>query len=177
MISLDMTGLNALLSKLDKVEDGVEKACTDGVMQIAKKTQAQAKQLTPVHFGELRESIKTRFRTESGLIIGEVFTNKKYAPYVEFGTGPNGQKSAPSLTEGLQITYSQTGWIIPASAMDVEQAEGYGFGVLKNKDDKVIGYATNGQRAQPYMIPAMNYAEKIAEDEVKKAIQKVLEGV
>lgn len=175
MIELNLRGLEDLIQQLGKIENGLEKASSEGIVQITKKAQNQAKQLVPVHQGELRESIKTRFHTESDSAIGEVFTNKKYAPYVEFGTGPNGQASAPPIPEGLAVTYSQTGWIIPASAMDVEQAQAYGFGVLTNKDGVVIGYTTNGQRAQPYMVPALRYAEKIAEEEIKEAIQRVIE--
>lgn len=176
MLNIEIKGLESLLNRLENLEDGIEKACENAVKSITKKTQAQAKLLSPVHLGELRESIKTRFQTEDGQIIGEVFTNKNYAPYVEFGTGPKGQDSAPQLPEGIQIHYSQSGWLIPASAMGVDQASMYGFCIIKDKSGNVIGYATNGQKAQPYMVPAMKYAEQIASDEMEQAIRNLIGG-
>lgn len=45
--------------------------------------------------------------------------------------------------------------MMPASAMSEEEARGYGFGIAKDKEGKVIGYYTKGQPARPFLYPAM----------------------
>lgn len=52
----------------------------------AKKIQKNAKYLSPVDTGNLRNSIKTKAQTTQEGVKAQVYTNLEYAPYVEFGT-------------------------------------------------------------------------------------------
>ena len=52
-----------------------------------KHVQAAAKLLCPVSQGELRNSIRSSVQRVDDRVVGTVYTNKAYAPYVEFGTG------------------------------------------------------------------------------------------
>lgn len=128
--------------------------------------QEEAKDGCPVHYGELRQSIYTTTELEGDICRGICYTNKKYAAYVEFGTGPNGQESHAGISPNVDVAYSQKGWTIPASAMSLRDAENYGFGIAKNEKGEPIGYYTNGQAAHPFMYPAL----KDNEDKVKKVI-------
>lgn len=74
---------------------------------------------------------------------------------VEFGTGPNGQADHQGISPNIPVAYRQTGWMMPASTMSEEEARGYGFGIAKDKEGKVIGYYTKGQPARPFLYPAM----------------------
>ena len=67
--------------------------------------QASAKEEAPVRRfgsggGELRQSILTQMETYSDRMVAICYTNKEYAPYVEFGTG---QTEKPTTPEYLRM--------------------------------------------------------------------------
>ena len=72
--------------------------------------------------------------------MGCVYTNKAYAPYVEFGTGPVGEANHAGISPNVPVAYRQDGW--------VWQDEEGGF------------HSTEGQPAQPFMYPALKSMEK-----------------
>lgn len=135
-----------------------------------KKVQAEAKRLCPSHDGELRDSIYTNVEWGAEYVRASCYTNKSYGPYVEFGTGPRGQENHKNISPDVTVAYNQTGWMIPAYAMSRKEAEAYHLGVIKNSKGEVIGYATNGQEARPYMYPAL----KNQADEVTKAFDEAV---
>lgn len=71
----------------------IKESCKKGLERGAKKIQKNAKYLTPVDTGHLRNSIKTKSQTTQSGAEAQVFTNTEYAPYVEFGTGQRGAES------------------------------------------------------------------------------------
>jgi HK97 gp10 family phage protein len=122
--------------------------------------QQSAKDLCPSHSGELRQSIYTVTEQIEEAWRGTCYTNKKYGQYVEFGTGPNGQASHDGISPEVAVAYSQKGWMIPADAMSLGEAESYGLGISTGANGQVIGYYTNGQAAHPFMYPALKNNEK-----------------
>ena len=86
-------GIESLLAKMDRLGMSVEEGLSKAIGKQAKKVQATAKLLCSVNQGEMRNSIKTSVETEAGRVIGKVYTNKKYAAYVEFGTGAVGEQN------------------------------------------------------------------------------------
>lgn len=141
------------------------------------RIQNDAKNNVPVKTGELRGSIFTSVRETEDGIEGICYTNKSYAPYVEFGTGPAGEESHKGISPDVPVAYRQTGWIIPANAMSEEEAEEYGFPVARDSSGKVIGYYTRGQPARPYMYPAyVNNKEKV-KDDYCRYLQKRMENI
>ena len=68
--------------------------------------QEDAKANCPVYDGELRESIFTEVEKREDLIRGTCYTNKRYAPYVEFGTGP--QRARPIMTASPRMSRCPT---------------------------------------------------------------------
>lgn len=137
------------LAKVDLMQ-GVKKA-TLHIQQEAKALCGGFK----ISRGELRQSIYTATEYEGDVCRGICYTNKEYAPYVEFGTGPTGQKSHEGISPNVAIAYSQSGWTIPAHAMSVEDAEAYGLGIARNASGEIVGYYTKGQPAHPFMYPAL----------------------
>lgn len=117
--------------------------------------QEEAKARVRAKTGELRGSIYKDVIGNELAAQGTCYTNKRYAGYVEFGTGPNGQANHQGISPNVPVTYRQTGWMMPASAMSEEEARGYGFCIAKDKDGNIIGYYTKGQPARPFMYPAM----------------------
>lgn len=71
--------LMELINNLDKsAESTLEEGCN--------LIKAQAKQLSPVDDGDLRDSIDTRFESKGNEHIGYVYASQPYATYVELGT-------------------------------------------------------------------------------------------
>lgn len=160
-MSVDTRRLEAKLSDLAKID------LMKGVKQATLFVQGEAKALCggfKISKGELRQSIYTATEYEGDICRGVCYTNKEYAPYVEFGTGPNGQKSHAGVSPDVPWVYGQTGWKIPADAMSLSEAEAYGLGVARGKDGTILGYYTNGQATKPFMYPALKNNEREAAD-------------
>ena len=89
--------------------------------------EAQAKLLCPVNSGDLMGSIHPEVKESENKVYGRVYTQKWYAPYVEFGTG----------------LFAENG----AGRKDVP---------WNYQDDKGEWHSTRGQKPQPFMRPALN---------------------
>ncbi len=136
--------LNIISSKMQT--EIVEKAIAQGV-QIVRR---EAVLLCPVDTGELRQSIKTSVETAGDEVNGITYTNKEYAAYVEFGTGPKGEENHSGISPKITPSYTKHGW--------------------SYKNDAGEWIYTNGQPAQPFMYPAL----KNNEDKVKKRVKEVI---
>lgn len=168
--SAEIQGLDAMIRQFNAIGKG---AAEQAVHETTKKAQAQAKLLAPVGgtggAGELRESIHTKFSSTGSIFEGIVYTNKEYAPYVEFGTGPIGQKNKPELPEGISISYRQDAWWIHESQIDEEVANRYHF--FRIETPAGLFYRCGGQAAQPFMVPAAALAKRIFPTEAEKAVK------
>lgn len=144
----------------------------DAVSKGIKTVQAEAKSLCPVYDGELRDSIYTSVENGEESIRGTCYTNKSYAAYVEFGTGPKGQANHEGISPDVTVSYSQSPWWIHESQVGRETAERYGWPYVDTPDGRF--YRCSGQAAQPYMYPALKNneqeIERIFEEAVKKKI-------
>lgn len=138
-----------------------------GLVQSAAKKNVQADS------GELRESIYTDVYQQGNHVTGTCFTNKAYAAFVEFGTGPRGQASHEGISPEVNWAYSQYPWWIHESQIDKETAEKYHWFSIDTPQGRF--YQCAGQPAQPYLYPAMknNVDEitKIYEKHVKQLIR------
>lgn len=146
-----LEGADELIEKLNSISNEMkteilEKAVGQGT-QIVRR---EAVLLCPVDTGELRQSIKTSVEEAGDEVNGITYTNKEYAAYVEFGTGPKGEESHSGISPEITPSYTQQGWS------------------YKNDDGEWI--YTNGQPAQPFMYPAL----KNNEDKVRKRVKEVI---
>lgn len=181
-MSENIVGISKLIAKLDDLENSIE-ILEKSMNKNIKLVQNAAKEnCTGFKYsnGRLANSIISEAKkVDNTTVQGKVSTNLEYATYVEFGTGPNGEAHHQGTSPNVHPIYKSKGWIIPASAMDREIAENYGFGVVEDKDGNVIGYKTKGQYAHPFMYPALKdnidkVIENIAND-LKAEIEKVTE--
>ncbi|REK69340.1 HK97-gp10 family putative phage morphogenesis protein [Paenibacillus paeoniae] len=171
-----MQGLDKLMRKLDQLGGNTGNALKVGIAQATKEVQRKAKLLAPSNDGYLRTSIHADVEVKGELIIGRVFTNLEYAPYVEFGTGPVGESSdkGDMPAEVLnQLAYKQNGWWIHESQIDSDVAEKYHF--YKIETNQGIFYYTEGQPAQPFLHPALVESEKRIGTIVRAALRKEIE--
>lgn len=177
--------LDALFSKLDAISENSASILTKGMSKGAKLIQGSAKLLCPVKEGKggkLRESIRTRTYAKDGVVESTVYTNKSYAAYVEFGTGPRGAASAKELPEGLEIQYKNEGWWIPVGdgegEISQEDVEKYGMFTL-TYEDKTFAYS-QGQPAQPFLYPAFTSNKdkvvQVVANAVKKGIKEAIKN-
>jgi len=88
---VEVTGLQSLIRKLDSLGADTNAIIKKGLHQGAKAIQADAKELVPKKTGRLAGSISVE-KTSAGYAVG---TNTKYAPFVEFGTGTEGDPAYP----------------------------------------------------------------------------------
>lgn len=125
----------------------------------------QAKNLAPTNKngggGQLRASIHMQVKDSEKETQGRVYTNCEYAAYVEFGTGVKGNGTYPYKIEGFTLDYKPKGW----AYFD---------------EDKGEWIYTKGQKAQPYMYPALKQNEKaikrIFKDGVKTKLKENCKG-
>ena len=79
-LKIEVIGKEALLRKLNK--GNFKRPVDESIRKITTWFAAEVKVSTPVDTGHLRSSIASRIEPQGGA----VFTNKEYAPFVEYGT-------------------------------------------------------------------------------------------
>lgn len=173
----EIKGLESLLAKLDALGGNVEEALETAILQATKKVQGDAKFLCPSDKGQLRNSIQATVENAEGKISGKVSTNNEHAAYVEFGTGPVGERSPKDLPPEVasQIHYKADKWYIPADKVSEDTAEKYHFTKIKVGEKEF--YISYGQPAKPYLYPALKQNKdsinRIISNSLKRSIEKV----
>lgn len=156
MAAIKIKNADRLLHRLNNIAN---MELEDTMFKATKKVHAQAKALAPTNKHEgggfLRESIHMEVKKTSHSIQGRVYTNTQYAPYVEFGTGIKGKGTYPYDIKGLNLSYRDTPWVY-------------------TPDDGETFYYTKGQKAQPYMYPALKENEKYIKQLFKNGVKTKL---
>lgn len=171
-------GLDKLMKKYGQLAETVaEQSMEKAVGRAIKMIQGEAKLLCPTHDGELRDGIKTKTERLDDRVIGSVYINKKYAQFVELGTGPKGQADHSGISPALTPAYSQSPWWIHESQIDADIAEEYHWFCIDTPDGRF--YQCSGQAAQPFMYPALkNNEERVTRNVsnyIAREIRKVAE--
>lgn len=150
-----LNGLNRQLERLQNIKPTVVKAVKTENLRV----QRNAVLLCPSNHGELRHSIKTKTEATESMVTGTTYTNKEYAAYVEFGTGPLGQANHSGITPEITPAYTQTSWWFPGKDVPEQDAAKYHWPKMTAKNGDVL-YLTQGQPAQPFMYPAIKNNEQ-----------------
>lgn len=108
----------------------------------------------PIDTGELQQDIAADVEGDSIRAIGNCWTNKAYAPYVEFGTGPKGQADHAGISPDVTPVYTQSPWWIHESQVDRRVAEKYRWFYIDTPEGRF--YQCTGQPAHPFMYPALH---------------------
>lgn len=147
MASITVKGIDSLIHKLNNISktEQVKETMNTAVLLV----HGQAKTLAPVDKGNLKGSIHPKVITQGKTIIGKVYTNLGYAPFVEFGTGIKGNGTYPN--KDIALFYRSTPWVY-------------------TPDGGETFYYTEGQVAQPYMYPALKRNEKKIKAMFKEAL-------
>lgn len=112
-MAIEIKGYNELLAKFNKLADlkGVE----SGMQKSCALVERAAKQKAPKDTGELKRSISSRVINEGQAIIGEIFTQLEYAPYIEYGTGLLQNRAAAQKFLGIIKTIKASGTQLAAN--------------------------------------------------------------
>lgn len=154
-MGVKIKNIDRLLKRVKKVGDmDLNPIVSDCTLLV----EAQAKLLCPVDTGDLRGTIHPEVKQKGKVVYGRVYTQKWYAPYVEFGTGPKGNGTYPYKIKGFTLKYRNTKWCYPTF-------DG-------GKELKYIW--TRGQEAQPYMYPALEMNKKHIQKKINDAIKEHL---
>lgn len=162
------------IGKLEKRFENYEKVdMTRPISKAILHVQAAAKAGCRAVSGELRESIFVSVEQEGKHTVGTCYTNKLYAPYVEFGTGPKGQENHAGISPDVSVAYTQTPWWIHESQIDREAAERYHWFCVDTPKGRF--YQCTGQPARPFMYPALKDNEEevtqIIQDEIRRQLK------
>lgn len=151
-MGVKIKNIDRLLKRLNKVGNiDLKPVIADCTLLV----EAQAKLLCPVNNEDLRGTIHPEVKQKGKVVYGRVYTQKWYAPYVEFGTGPKGNGTYPYEIKGFTLKYRATKWCYP----------------FKDKDGNQIFIWTRGQEAQPYMYPALEMNKKRIQTKINSAIK------
>lgn len=153
MGTIEILNINRLIKKLDNIANA---DLTEKMNKAVALVHGQAKALAPADTGALRESIHMEVKRDGKKVIGRVYTNLNYAPYVEFGTGIKGNGTYPYKTKDFSLSYRSTPWVY-------------------TPDGGETFYRTKGQVAQPYMYPALKRNEKKIQAMFKEAVKEQIE--
>ena len=161
----ELLGADRLIAKCRKLYGAKATDITRQAVLHASKTivQADAKLRAPANDGELRNSIKTRVKMDGDKVIGEVYTNLHYAPYVELGTGPKGQASHAGISPDVNVSYRSTPWFVHEDQIDVGPYHFQKMGEF---------YKMYGQAAQPYLYPALKENHDRISNNISKYVSR-----
>lgn len=124
--------------------------------------------------GELRTSLGMAMQNDRDGCFAHVGTNKEYAPYVEFGTGPKGAANHRGISPDVSPVYRLTPWWIHESMVDPEVPQVYGWFYIDTDQGRF--YRVSGQPAHPFLYPAFADNEKTIKDLVAGGFEKAVEG-
>ena len=149
-----MSGINndaELIARLLQMKETADNTLKVAIQRAGIQVRDAAVNMCPVDTGELRQSIHEMTEITGGVIASTVYTNKEYAPYVEFGTGPKGAENHAGISPEVSPVYSSAGW------------------TYMNKDGEFVH--TNGKEARPFMYPALKDNEERLKNNIRASIR------
>ena len=125
--------------------------------------------------GELRQSIFAEVEEQNDTVTGICWTDKAYAPYLEFGTGPKGQEKHAGISPEVTPVYTQQPWWIHESQIDARVAEKYHWFYIDTPDGRF--YKCSGNPAYPFMYPALKDNEDQIVDMISRGLSRKVEKI
>jgi hypothetical protein len=94
-VQVKVSGINILLKDLDQYSEKVQQGIYKEVKNWAERTEADAKRDVPVKTGDLQGTIRSVVSNNglTWIVKAGGINNVNYAPFIEFGTGVNVDKS------------------------------------------------------------------------------------
>ena len=166
-----MTGGGKLVAQIGKIVGAL--GDPNNIADAGNFVRDAAVMLAPVQGGTLRTRIQMMtYEEDDGTHVAEVFTNMKYAHYVEFGTGPKGAANHVGISPEVNPVYTPWPWWIHESQLDIGVAEMYHWHYIDTPSGRF--YICYGQAAQPFMYPALKDNEQIVLDILKDGYNEAM---
>lgn len=143
-------GADEAIAKLKSLSVETKSKVINQTAKSSLKIEAESKNKAPVDTGRLRSSIQTRFEDEG--LIGIIYSDVAYAPYVEFGR----KAGKPPPSSALK------GWARR------HKMEGLSYVIARSIGRK-------GVKAQPFLRPSFEKEKNDYKNKVKR-ILKEMEG-
>lgn len=154
---MSIQGIDELFKKLDSVGN-LSEDLYNIIDKCGEFVRDDARVRVPVISADLKKSIQhTTTKTADG-VEAEVHTNSDHAAFVEFGTGPVGAANHNGTSPNVTPEYAKEKWlgIVPECVSDT---------------DKGLRYIA-GQKAQPYLYPALKDNEEQLTEFIKDELAK-----
>lgn len=166
---MTIKGLDSLYSKFAKLKNIDIKPVMENVTA---KVRDEARKRVPVDTAELKNSIDYIVDGDGSNYQGVVFSNKEHATYIELGTGPVGAANHSGISPNISPSYRPTPWVykVEDNNMSAIFAKTGKVNKAKTKRMNKTGgkfVYTEGQKARPYLYPAL----KDNEEKIKKAFK------
>ena len=130
---MSVSGIEELEHKLKTMSDpNLKQAVSTGIQIV----RSAAVMNCHVDMGELRQSIYAEVSEQDGKVIGTCWTDKEYAPYVEFGTGPKRTgKPCRDFSRSYSCIYTAPWWIHESQVDEESRRNITGFTLILLKED------------------------------------------
>jgi hypothetical protein len=151
-VIVEIRGLDELNARLVKIANGSMEAMKQGAFKTMLRVEREAKQLVPTKTGLLKTSIRAGTLEDGAYASaggGNGLKDIRYAPYVEYGTGPHDI------------------YPVNAKALSWKGAGGQVFASHVHHP---------GTKAKPFFTPAVESAMKYAEADMKEAVDRLIEA-
>lgn len=143
--TLDISNFSNFVSKIPNNYSNEKQTL---LQKYTSEAQAKAKEFAPRATSVLASSIQAEVQSDSK---GRVYTEVKYAPYLEFGTGIYGSRKSP---------------IVPTRAK---------YLVFKGKDGKIIrAKSVKGVKAVQYMKRSFDFVKEKSGELLREAGSKII---
>ena len=189
-IFFDVSGVDVLMGKLNKMSERIQNDVLDEFNASALNIQTNAKKYAPVNIGTLRNSIQLKEDLTKGKLVYTIGSKLSYAPYIEFGTGgkvtiPAGYEQFASQFKGgkggtfAQLLKALMEWVKRKGIVgtySVKTGRRTGNKSIQQKQNESAAYAIalsilrKVLRPQPFLIPA--YEQEIPK--LKTNIKRIL---
>lgn len=168
-MSIEFKGLNEVLDRLDKAADTseFEKALNKACLIVERAARQKAPKGSGSGGEGLAGSIRSDVINDGTALVGKVYSNLEYAPYIEYGTGKFREEN-PSDGYWVYVRNSYKSGVRSTKRYSLEDAK---WIVAVMRSEGLDAIYTNGQRPQPFMRPALNENRQRILDTLKGALK------
>ena len=167
-IKADIQSTKNVLKALDSLGDKVRRSAEREIERSARNIERDAKRKAPTG---ANNRLKTSIDVRGSKLTREVFTDVKYAPYMEFGT--KSKVEIPPGLEGYAMQFKGGGGSYEDFEASIKR-----WAQLKGIPEEAVypimkSILHKGVKAQPFLFPAF-FAEQ---PQLLKRLKKVLRGI
>jgi len=167
-IKADIQSTKNVLKALDSLGDKVRRSAEREIERSARNIERDAKRKAPTG---ANNRLKTSIDVRGSQLSREVFTDVKYAPYMEFGT--KSKVEIPPGLEGYAMQFKGGGGSFEDFEASIKR-----WAQLKGIPEEAVypimkSILHKGVKAQPFLFPAF-FAEQ---PQLLKRLKKVLRGI